>query len=289
MKMLRTRSCIFLASAAVLVAGSTLARAADPREGYSFGSCTLTGKPNTISLTTLEKDTLTVATPLPNPGWWNGTSPSSISSGFEYCLAADIAYRAGLHHLKIVNMAWDQYISGTSTGYDIALGSTTITPARQKVFNFSRPYFYAGLGVATLTSNNISEGNVKGKRIAVLQGNVGADWVTHILKPQSVLVYQSSPDMFTALMAHQIDAVVTDTTLALTQAKMSNGNIRVVGQYKVDQGYGIITAKTSVNTQAIDKAVAEFAADGTLKQLSTTYLQPMFGVSPDSVPGWSLK
>lgn len=71
----------------------------------NFGNCKPTGAAGSISLTTVEPDTLVVATVLPNPGWWNGTSPGDTKDGFEYCLAAEIAQRAGLHHLKLMNLA----------------------------------------------------------------------------------------------------------------------------------------------------------------------------------------
>lgn len=275
---------------AALIAGySAISSAAPSADGYAFGSCNLTGKSNSIPLATLEKDTLTVATVLPNPGWWNGTSPASIESGFEYCLAANIAYRSGQHRLKIKNMAWDQYISGTATGYDVAISSTTITEPRKKIFNFSRPYFSSNLGVAIKATSAISANSIREKRVGVLQGNVGAEWVSQVLKPKNVSVYQSQADMFTALVAGQVDAVITDTTLALSQAKTSNGAVRVVGQYSLNQGYGIITPRNSVNSGAVDKAVGALIADGTLSKLSSTYLQPMFGVDPAAVPIWGAK
>lgn len=86
-------------------AGVALSFPAHSSDSYVFGSCKLTGKPSSISLAILEKNAQTFATVLPNPGWWNGASPEAIGSGFEYCLAADIAYRDGLHHAKIRNMA----------------------------------------------------------------------------------------------------------------------------------------------------------------------------------------
>lgn len=66
-------------------------------------------------------------------------------------------------------------------------------------------------------------------------------------------------------MAGQVDAIVTDTTLALTQAKASNGVVHVPGQFRVDQGYGVITPRGSVNTQPVDTVIGSLASDGTLK------------------------
>ena len=48
-----------------------------------IGDCDITSKPNSISVTPVKAGTLTVETALPAPGWWNGTTPESIKSGYE--------------------------------------------------------------------------------------------------------------------------------------------------------------------------------------------------------------
>ncbi|MFQ6185940.1 ABC transporter substrate-binding protein [Sinorhizobium meliloti] len=256
----------------------------------NFGNCQPVGKAGSISLETVTPDTLTVAAVLPSPGWYNGVSPERIADGFEYCMAADVAQRAGLKHLKIMNLAWDQYISGTARGYDIAIAGTTITEPRKKVFDFSQPYFSSNLGIAVKDGSDISENNVREQRIGVLQGNVGSEWVRTVLKPaQQPSVYQSQPDMLTALLAGQVDAIVTDTTLALSATSGTNGRIQVIGQFELDQGYGVITPKGSPNTAAVDSVVGDLKKEGTLDALSKKYLAPLFGVDPNSVPVWQVK
>jgi polar amino acid transport system substrate-binding protein len=255
-----------------------------------FGDCATTGRAGSVSFVTHEPDTLTVGAVLPGPGWWNGPSPERIKDGFEYCIAAEIAHRAGVHNLKVKNMAWDQFISGAATGYDVAMASVTITEPRKQILDFSQPYFSSNLGVATKSGSDVTAENIKSKRIGVLQGNMGADWVVKTLRPKTTPgLFQSQADMITALIANQVDAVITDTALVLTATKGSNGTLSVVGQYQLDQGYGIVTPKNSPNTAAVDEVVAELKANGALKKLSADYLAPMFGGNPDRVPIWEVK
>ncbi|WLE00812.1 ABC transporter substrate-binding protein (plasmid) [Agrobacterium leguminum] len=256
----------------------------------NYGKCSPRGQAHSIEIKTVESDTLTVATVLPNPGWYNGVTPKSVEDGYEYCLAAEIAHRAGLKNLKLLNLAWDQYISGTAKGYDIATASTTITEARKQIFDFTRPYFSSNLGVAVLKGAEVNAGNIRAKRIGVLQGNMGSDWVAGTLKPDSaVSFYQAQADMVAALMARQVDAIVSDTTLVLSATAGSNGAIEVVGQYKMDQGYGVITPKGSDNSSTVDAAVGAMIDDGTLNELSARFLAPIFKVDPNSVPVWQLQ
>src|SRR4051812_36920369 len=66
-----------------------------------FGDCKVTSKKGSISLKPATPGTLTVETTLPAQGWWNGTTPTSIKSGYEYCLAANLANMAGLKSVTV--------------------------------------------------------------------------------------------------------------------------------------------------------------------------------------------
>ena len=90
-------------TAALLASNALPAIAFADGDAPNFGNCAPTGEAGSISLTTVEPDTLIVATVLPNPGWWNGMSPEDTKDGFEYCLAANIAHRAGLKKMKLMN------------------------------------------------------------------------------------------------------------------------------------------------------------------------------------------
>ena len=111
---------------------------------------------------------------------------------------------------------------------------------------------------------------------------MGADWVINTLKPNvEVSQYQGQPEMIAALMADQVDAIMTDTTLLLTATSGTNGALDVVGQYNTDWGVNVITPKGSANTPAVDSAVGAMAADGTLTALSAAYLTPLVRQGPE--------
>jgi len=276
-----------MAGAVLAFAGSAFAASDGAAQ---FGDCKLAGEAGSVSFKPVKEDTLVVGTVLPNPGWWIGSTPSDINAGFEYCLAAQIAHRAGVHHLEVHNMAWDQFISGAATGYDIAMAGVTITDKRRAILDFSTPYFSSNLGVATKADSGVTADNLRQKRIGVLQGNMGADWVVNTLKPEvQPSMYQSMADMFTALAANQVDVVITDTALALASVKASNGRMVVPAQFKLDQGYGIVMPKGTANQASVDKVVGDLKADGTLGKMTEDYLAPMFGGNPDTIPFWEIK
>src|SRR5579871_2353296 len=77
-----------------------------------YGDCEVSGARGSVKLETVVPGALSVRPTLPAPGWWNGDSPDTIKDGFEYCLAANIAYRAGLDRVLIVNRSFAQILTG---------------------------------------------------------------------------------------------------------------------------------------------------------------------------------
>jgi len=255
--------------------------------GGSFGDCTVTATKGTLGDVKLAHDgELTVATNLPAPGFWNGDDPDSVKSGYEYCMAADIATALGLDKVKVVQVSFDALVAGQTSDFDIALSQVTITDERKKVVDFSVPYFSSDQGVLVnkgTTISNIDE--AKKAKWGVQASTTGQQYLTDVVKPDSEpSVYQDTPSMFAALTAKQIDAVMLDTSIVLGQAAQSNGAQVVVAQFKTGEEYGGIYQKGSPNEDAINKIIQGFADDGTLKALSGEYLVPQFHGDPNSIP-----
>src|SRR5215475_3399971 len=83
---------LFVGAAAFLAVGDIhSASAAD-----MIGNCEMTGKKGEFPITPVHPGQVTVEVALPAPGWWNGDTPETIKDGYEYCMAANMAYRAGL-------------------------------------------------------------------------------------------------------------------------------------------------------------------------------------------------
>jgi polar amino acid transport system substrate-binding protein len=62
----------------------------------AFGQCSVTGKAGQYRLKPVKAGVLTIKADLPSAGWWDGNTIADIKSGYEYCMAAEIAHRSGL-------------------------------------------------------------------------------------------------------------------------------------------------------------------------------------------------
>ena len=253
-----------------------------------FGDCKVTSKANSIDITPVEDGTLTVETTLPAQGWWNGTTPESIKSGYEYCMAAELANMAGLPSVTVKNVSFAQLVAGQTNDYDIALAEITITPERAKVVDFSTSYFDSNVGVLVKSDSDVSESNIKDKKDAAYNGTTSVDFLKNTLGVNPT-IFPNSQTLYQGVISGQVDAAFLDTAIVLAEAKASNGNLKVVGQYATGEKYGAIYPKGSENEDAFNTGIESMLKDGTLEGLSKTYLGPAFGGDPNSVPMWTVQ
>jgi polar amino acid transport system substrate-binding protein len=253
----------------------------------SYGDCKISSKPNSISIKPVTAGTLTVETTLPAQGWWNGTTPESIKSGYEYCMAAELANMAGLSKVAVKNVSFDQLVAGHTSDYDIALAEITITDERAKVVDFSIPYFESNIGVLVQKGADVTESNITSKSCAAYSGTTSVTFLQQKLHCASTKIYPDSQTLYQGLLSGQVDADFLDTAIVLAEAK-ATGKLDVVGQYSTGETYGAIYPKGSANEDALNKGIKTLKDDGTLDNLSKTYLGPAFGGDPNDVPMWNL-
>jgi polar amino acid transport system substrate-binding protein len=277
-----------LAVAATLAACGGSDSSGGTASGGSYGDCTITSKANSIDITPVKDGTLTVETTLPAQGWWNGTTPESIKSGYEYCMAAELANMAGLDSVTVKNVSFDQLVAGRTNTYDLALAEITITPERDKVVDFSTSYFDSNIGVLVKKDSGITEDNITSKSCAAYAGTTSVDFLKNELHCASTKTYPDSQTLYQGLLSGQVDADFLDTAIVLAEAKSTGGQLEVVGQYETGEKYGAIYPQGSANEDAFNQGIQTMLDDGTLDQLSTDYLGPAFGGDPNDVPVWTI-
>jgi polar amino acid transport system substrate-binding protein len=250
-----------------------------------IGKCEVTGQKGSMAIANPAKaGVFTVAVSLPAPVWWNGDTPEAIQDGMEYCMAAEIAWRAGYDKLEVMNVGWDALIAGQTAGFDLAMSEISITEDRKKVHDFSVAYFNSDIGVLSRADTPVDEKTIKTAKLGVQQATTGAAFATEKLGSTNVQVYPDQGDMFAALRSGQIDAAITDTSIVLAEEMATKGASKVVGQYQTGETYGAIYQKGNANNAAIDKIIGAMLADGTIQKLGAKYLAAAWGKDPSSIP-----
>lgn len=257
--------------------------AASAASGY--GNCEVSGRRATVKLETLVAGALSVRPNLPAPGYWNGDSPDSIQDGFEYCMAANMAYRAGLDRVLVVTRSFAQVITGRAGGFDIALSEITITDERSKVVNFTVPYFDSDQGVLVRAGTRVDRNSIRQLRLGAELATTTVPFILSRIKPvQPPRVFAAPAPMYAALAAGQVDAVLYDMPNVLARAKESGGTLQVVGRYDMGERWGGLLNKDSPNLAAFNQLIEEFKQDGTLERLTRRYLTGNLGTDPAKLP-----
>ncbi|MCT7350999.1 ABC transporter substrate-binding protein [Streptomyces sp. 15-116A] len=272
-------------SGALIVAASACDQGGSEAPDVRYGDCPVSGQYGEFRLTPETAGALTVRTTLPAPGWWNGDTPDSVKSGYEYCMAANIAYRSGLDRVKVQNAPFPEVVSGRAKDFDLALAQITITPERSKVADFSPPYLSSTLGLLIRDGENINQDNIRDVRIGVAEGTTGEEFVEDRIRPtRPVTAFANDPELITALEERRIDAVIHDTTILLAYPQKQESRVSLVGQYRTDQGYGALYPKGSAEQDELDRIIRQLIDDGTLAKLSAVYLGAAFGRDPAKIP-----
>jgi polar amino acid transport system substrate-binding protein len=202
----------------------------------------------------------------------------------EYCMAAEIAWRAGFDKLEVVNLGWDAMISGQTSGWDMAMSEISITDERKAVHDFSIPYFNSGMAIITRADAPVDPAKIKNAKVGVQQGTTGAKYATEKLGVAELQTYDEQGSMFAGLRAGQIDAAITDTSITLAEEVATAGKSVVVGQYDTGESYGAIYPKGNANNATIDGILKSMIDDGSIKKLGAKFLASAWGKDPASIP-----
>ncbi|HTR71161.1 MAG TPA: transporter substrate-binding domain-containing protein [Mycobacteriales bacterium] len=235
------------------------------------------------SMSTLKSGALTIATDQPVYSPWYLHNDPSNGKGFEGALNLAIAKELGYTPAQIhfVHETFDQAIAPGPKNFDFELDEFSITPAREKVVDFSAPYYTVTQAVITTEGSKASGvttvDGLKPLKLGAQIGSTSYTAITDQIKPSSSpAVYNSNSDALQALKNHQIDALVVDlpTAFYMTSAQLDNGVI--VGQLP-DTGaqpeqFGALLNKNSPLTSCVSKAVEALRTDGTLAQIQDKWL-----------------
>ena len=274
-----------LTKSLLLAAVAALALTAPAMAANMIGNCEVTGEKGSIPIANPAKaGQFTVLTSLPAPIWWNGDAVENTKDGMEYCMAAEIAWRAGYDKMEVVNTSWEAFIGNQAQGYDVGFAQTSITEERKKVFDFTTPYFNSDMGVIAKADAPVDEKSIKTVKVGIQQGTTGAKFAQETLGIKDPQIFADQPEMFAALRAGQVDAAITDTSITLAEEKATEGKSKVMGQYKTGEVYGGIMQKGNPNNEAVSKIIQSMIDDGTLAKLGAKYLAAGWGKDPATIP-----
>ena len=224
---------------------------------------------------TIKPGVLTVGMEIGYPPMEYYDTDSKTPIGFDVSMAKAVAAKMGLK-VEFVDTAWDGIFAGVETGkYDCIMSSVTITPERRGAHNFSKPYIGNAMAIVLPKGSKIA---VKGpESLANLgvayQAETTADFFMENYARQGLKFtpyeYEKVMNCFDEMRLSRVDVIVTDILVAYDYVSPPDSPFEIVWQGPADEKFGVCIKKgNDALTSAIDKALDELFADGTMLKIS---------------------
>ena len=239
---------------------------------------------------TIEDGVLTMATGNPAYAPWVVDDAPESGKGFEAAVAYAVAERMGFERdaVRWTRTSFDEAIQPGEKDFDLNIQQFSITPERDKVVDFSAPYYDAAMAV--LVRRPTVDGGVeptmeamKGLKWGAVASTTALPVVMEMIQPESdPLLYDDTANVAEAMKANQIDAAIFDLPTALYISAVVLEDGMVLGQFAggesqgLDQ-FGMLMGEGSALKACVDEAIASLKEDGTLKGIEAEWLQEATG------------
>ncbi|MFC9788860.1 transporter substrate-binding domain-containing protein [Rhodococcus sp. NPDC127528] len=289
-----------LTTAAVLTAGGCSAAGGDTAAApppTAAPRTTTTTLPPTAAVgdcgpasgSTVTPGTLTIATDSPAyEPWFVGNDPSN-GKGFEGGVAKAVYQKLGYRpdQVRFVKVPWADAIKPGAKNFDFDINQVTIVDERREAVDFSAPYYAVTQSIVALAdtpaarSRNLND--LAPYRLGAAAGSTSLAAIAATIRPVTApTAFATNDEAKAALAAGTIDALVVDLPTGLQITKSDLPNSVLVGQFPrpntVTELFGLVLEKNSRLTSCTSAALDGLYADGTLDELSQSWLIDSIGV-----------
>ncbi|HVP37531.1 MAG TPA: basic amino acid ABC transporter substrate-binding protein [Terriglobales bacterium] len=192
--------------------------------------------------------------------------------GFDIDLMDEICDKLGVR-CEYVVVPFDGIVSGlNSEKYDAIISSFTITPEREQVIDFSKPYYHASQSISVkLDRQDINSlTDLKGKKIGVQLGTTG-ELLAKKVEGAEVVSFDNIGAAFIDLENGKLDAIINDKPTS-QRIIAFRGGAKIVGSDLSSENYGIAVRKGEKRLlDAINSALTDLELSGKLEDLNNKW------------------
>jgi polar amino acid transport system substrate-binding protein len=242
------------------------------------------------SLNLLKEGRLTIGADNPAfPPWFGGTpkSPWKVSDprsgkGYESAVAYAVARQLGFSKGEVqwVYVPFSRSFRPGKKPFDFYVTQVSYTPARERVVDFSKSYYFVNQSVVGLKEKPIasvrSVAGLKPFRFGAQVGTTSYTYITRYIQPgPTPRAYDTNDLAVQALKNGLIDGIVVDlpTGFYVTAVQVPNGVI--VGQLPTrgsKERFGLVFQQGNPLRACVNKALDRLWRNGTIKALQRTWL-----------------
>ncbi len=240
---------------------------------------------------TIEEGTLTIATGNPAYYPWVLNDAPESGEGFEAAVAYAVAEEMGFAADQVawVRTSFDQAIQPGAKNFDFNLQQYSITEDRERMVDFSQPYYTSAMAV--LTTQSVVDAGAEPTVESLRTLRWGADanttavpMLTQLIEPErDPLLYGDNTDVTAAMQAGQIDAALFDLPTALYLSAVVVADGVILGQFPPERSdnpdnFGLLMEEGNPLRECVDAALTSLNESGRLAEIEAEWLQETTGV-----------
>ncbi|RNB79898.1 histidine kinase [Brevibacillus nitrificans] len=195
---------------------------------------------------------------------------SGVFSGFNVDIMNAISIETGMR-IEFVPLPWNEALEALRDGQVDAIQGMKYSPARDKVYDFSTPYFLSSQGIFVRKENmHIFElGDLNGRKVSIQKGDIAIDQLRDHRLIQFIET-DSQEEAVQLLLDGQVDAFVGNriTGQYFLQKNNQQGQIKIVGDPINPTDYGVaVLPKNAPLLTEINKAISKIKQNGTYDKI----------------------
>lgn len=198
-------------------------------------------------------------------------------TGMDVELGRAVAGKLGVE-AEFVEASWDALLIGMDSGrFDTVINSVSITEERSQKYDFSAPYCYIARHVVTRAEDDSirSAADLKGKIVATNSTNAFIPW--YEAQGATVVAIDTANEGIEMLLSGRADFMgMNAPVLNAYYAEQPEAGARLRDAFVLPNSEDVIAIPVrkgeSEFLEAINEALSELRADGTLAELSERYL-----------------
>ncbi|AJC22397.1 transporter substrate-binding domain-containing protein [Pandoraea pulmonicola] len=207
---------------------------------------------------------------------WSLLDDKLQASGYDVEVAKEVARRIGVPKVVFIADSYKNFVDGLKVGkYDLVMNDLTPTAEREKQIDFSAPYGVEEFRIFVLNTNRDikDKPDLKGKRVGVTTGSSNETWARANLKDSDIRTYDNGGFLFNDMGNGRLDAVISSHFGGMKYATVNKVPIKEVGKpltYQLSAA-GMVKGQQPLKA-AVNKAVADMLADGTIDRLARKWV-----------------
>ncbi len=220
---------------------------------------------------TIEEGKLIMSTNAAFPPYEFTTDDGGFA-GIDVEIAQAIADKLGLE-LEILDMGFDAALLAVNEGKsDMVMAGVTVKEDRLLVMDFTDSYATGKQVVIVKEGSSVTVDTLGDYTIGTQRATTGNIYATDDYGEDHVVAYDNGISAVQALVNGQIDCVIIDSAPAQEFVKANPGLAILETEY-VTENYAIGCDKGNTElVEAINNALAELTADGTVQAIIDTYI-----------------